>query len=540
LTHLPGGYLVHALVVGALLFLVSDPQGAGQRPDADSANEGPAATAPGLRATGKVDVSSADDDGDGLLEAAVVHVELEVLSAGEYSLSGTLEKNGRAVSHRPSWDSVRSSHTTFSAAPGIGRTSLAFSGEEIFRSGEDGPYDLRLVALGANGANVLEVRTPVVDHRKFGEIGASIMGAGETAVDEDGDGQFDSIRVTADVAVRVAGRYQLDASLSKGDTTLAYVSEFFSLTPGTQELDARVPGLSLLRSGWDGPYEGTVILHHERRGNLGGAHFITRAYASTAFEPFLQTDGRFRDRGIDTNGNGLLDLLRIELRAAVDKPGTYLLSGQIKSASSPLVVFGETRADLAQSPQTITLDFRGPLIHAQAIDGPYEVEIVARDPATHDELDRLRLGGQGSAREQAGLVQRTAAYRHTDFEPFGWAAIRVTGATSERGVDSDGNGLFEELRVEVEVELAKTDLYEWHATLTDASGTAIAWDRRRATLSAGKAAIDFGFDGKKIRQHGVDGPYSVGAMGMFGITGPNAVVLSVAQTRAYACSSFER
>jgi hypothetical protein len=540
LTHLPGGYLVHALVVGALLFLVSDPQGAGQRPDADSANEGPAATAPGLRATGKVDVSSADDDGDGLLEAAVVHVELEVLSAGEYSLSGTLEKNGRAVSHRPSWDSVRSSHTTFSAAPGIGRTSLAFSGEEIFRSGEDGPYDLRLVALGANGANVLEVRTPVVDHRKFGEIGASIMGAGETAVDEDGDGQFDSIRVTADVAVRVAGRYQLDASLSKGGTTLAHVSELFSLTPGARQPQLRVPGLSLLRSGWDGPYEGTVTLHDERRGNLGGAHFISRAYASAAFEPFLQTDGRFQDRGIDTNGNGLLDLLRIELRAAVDKPGSYLLSGQIRSSSSPRVVFAETRANLTQSPQTITLDFRGSLIRDQAIDGPYVVEIVARDPATHDEVDRLRLGSEASASRQTGPGQRTAAYRHTDFESSGWAAIRLTGAVSERGVDSDGNGLFEELRVEVEVELAKTDSYEWHVIFKDVRGTVIDWDYRRARLSVGKAIIDFVFEGKKIRQNGVDGLYSVVAMGMFGISGPNIVVPSVAQTQVYACSSFER
>jgi hypothetical protein len=432
-----------------------------------------------------------------------------------------------------------SSHVTFSAVPGLQRASLAFSGEEIFQSGQDGPYDLELVALGSKSAEVLEVRTPFLDHREFGELGASITGADETAVDEDGDGRFDGVRVTADVAVRVAGSYRLDASLGKGGTSLVYASELFSLTPGRQRPELRVPGLALLRSGRDGPYEAHVSLSDLRRGNLGGTQFMSRAYASTAFEPFLKTDGRFQDRGIDTNGNGLLNLLRIELGAAVDKPGSYLLSGRIKGASSPILVHAETRADLAQSPRTITLDFPGSLIRAQEIDGPYEVEIAVRDPATHDELDRLRLGGQASAHERTGPGQRTAAYRHTDFEPSGWAAIRMVGAASERGVDSDGNGLFEELRVEVEVELAKTDLYEWHATLRDARGTAIAWDRRRATLSAGKAVIDFAFDGKKIRQHGVDGPYSVGAMGIFGITGPNAVVLSVAQTQAYACSSFE-
>jgi hypothetical protein len=404
----------------------------------------------------------------------------------------------------------------------------------------EGCGERRLVALGPKGSAVLKLATPFLDHRKFGEVGAAIAGAGETAVDEDGDGRLDTIRVTADVIVRVAGRYGLDASLSKGGTTLANGGELFTLTPGARKLELRVPGLSLLRSGLDGPYEGTVVLHDARRGNLGGAHFTSRAYASAGFEPFLRTDGRFRDCGLDTNGNGLLDLLRVELSAAVDEPGPYSLSGQLKSAGGPRVVFAETRVDFTRAPQTITLDFRGPLIRRQAIDGPYEVEIVVRDPATHGERDRLRLGGRASAHEQAAPGQRTAAYRHTQFEQSGWAAIRVTGNASDTGVDSDGDGLFEELRVEVEVELAKADSYEWHATLRDAHGTVIDWDRSSARLQAGKATVDFAFEGRKIRENGVNGPYSVVAMGMFGITGPSVVVPSVGQTRSYAVSRFER
>ena len=69
-------------------------------------------------------------DGDGLFEAAVAQVQVQVLVAGDYSLVGVLEKDGRAVSHRPSWESAGE--------------SLAFSGEEIFLSGKDGPYHLVL------------------------------------------------------------------------------------------------------------------------------------------------------------------------------------------------------------------------------------------------------------------------------------------------------------------------------------------------------------------------------------------------------------
>ena len=404
MTRSLGSFLFRAAVPAMLLSVGVAPQRAAARPDRAPAQRSQAADAQGIRPTGKIDVSAVDDDGDGLLEAAAVHVELEVLTAGTYSLSGTLAKGGRAVSHRPAWDSARSSRSTFSATPGIHRASLAFSGEEIFRSGEDGPYDLTLVAFGATSAEILKLRTPFLDHRKFGEVGAVIAGAGETAVDEDRDGRFDALRVTAEVTVRVTGPYRLDASLSKGGTTLAYAGEWLSLRPGTQTVEIRVPGLSLLRSGVDGPYEGTVVLLEGRGGNLGGADFLSRAYASAAFEPFLETDGRFQDRGIDTNGNGLLDLLRIELDAAAPKPSRYLLSGQIKSPDKPLVVFAEAQVNLAAVPRTVTLDFHGPLIRAQEIDGPYEVELVLRDPATHDELDRMRLG------------KRTSAYKQTDFD----------------------------------------------------------------------------------------------------------------------------
>lgn len=541
MTPLPARVLECALAAGMLLFVGSDPQRAGSHPGAAApVKEERAGNVQDIRLTGKVEVSTADKDGDGLFEAAAFHVELEVLTPEAYRLIGTLEKRGRVVSHRPAWDSSRFSEATVAAGPGIHRASLAFSGEEIFRSGEDGPYDLLLMAIGATSGTLPKLQTPFIDHRRFGEVAAQITGASETAVDEDGDGRLDAIRVTARVTVRVAGPYGLDASLSRDGTTLAYASETFSLTAGTQTLEVRVPGLPLLRRGVNGPYEGTVVLFDgSGKGNLGGVDFLSRAYAPASFAPFLETDGRFRDHGIDSNGNGLLDVLRVELDAAVAEPGPYVLTGQLKSPASSQVVFAETRVDLTQAYRTITLDFRGAAIRDQRIDGPFDVEIAVREPDSGQELDHLRLGDRTSTHE-AESGQRTRAYRHTDFEPFGWTAIRVTGRVSDEGVDSDGDGLFESLRVELEVELARTDVYEWHATLKDAHGTSIDWSRRKATLQAGTTTLDLVFEGKKIHRNGVDGPYSVEAMGVFGVTGPNVVVSKAARTRFYSFTSFER
>jgi hypothetical protein len=480
-----------------------------------------------VRFTGNVTFSAAEDDGDGLFEVIIAEAEVEVLTAGEYTIFGVLEKDGEVISYRPAFESALFSSATLSKPPGVYAVSLTFSGEEVFQSGEDGPYNLRLDAIGASSTTRLAIPTPAYDHTQFGELGAIIAGATSAAVDEDGDGKFDFVGVTVDVTVRAAGVFWHQAALGKHGSTIAHAGDRFSLTPGTHTSNLRLPGLPILRSGLNGPYEGSVSVIDGDGHTLGSIGFVTPAYKSAAFAAFLELDGRFRDRGIDTNYNGLFDIWRVDVGARVEEAGTFLVGGALKNPDEPLVVFTDAEMTLTGAAQMITLEFRGPLIREQEIDGPYEVEVVLREPGTYDELDRLRLG------------QTTADYRSTDFEPFDWAEIMPTGVTADEGVDTDGNGVFDELRVEIHVELAKTDFYQWSARLVDQNGTDIDVDSRNATLNAGVATIDLVFDGKKIGRNGVDGPYFVKGLGMYGRTGPNLVLLDVAETQAYAVTDFE-
>ena len=485
------------------------------------------ANAQDVRLTGNVTFHTPDRNGDNLAEALVADVEFEFRIAGEYSVTGSLQHDGKTIAYRPTFESAISSGIRLSGAPGIHTQSISFSGEEIFQSGEDGHYDVVLVVMSERGYDTLTLRTPAYDHSRFGEIGAAITGVTDAPVDENHDGKLESVEVTVEVTVRTAGDYWLQASLGKEGETICHAGGSFTFIPGKHSSKLRLPGRPILRTGMSGPYEGSVNINGEGD-TLGGVEFVTKAYGSNTFAALLELDGRFKDQVIDTNGNGLFDILRIDFGADVKEAGTLLVQGKLKSPSDPNGVFADKKMALATGPQVLTLEFDGRLVRAQDISGPYEVELVVYDPKTYDRLDWLPLG------------QRTAAYRHTDFEPFGWTSIRLTGKASDKGVDSNGNGLFEELRMEVEVELAKTDFYEWSATLKDAHGTNIDIDVRRATLHAGKATIDFIFEGTKIRQNGVDGPYSLKALGMFGKTGSNTVVLSVVQTQVYSFTRFER
>lgn len=523
-------FLILAASASILLFSSCNPQPQTSQSNPSTAMSAGTTDIQDIRFTGNVTFSTVDTNGNGFFEAVVADVEVEILTAGDYLVLGSLEKNGETISSQPTFETMLFSQADVSGVPGIYIVSVAFSGEEIFLSGEIGPYDLCLHAIGEKSHADLTIPTPAYDPTVFGEIGAILTGVSETAVDEDGDGKLDFVEVALDVTVRMSGDYWLQGTLSKYSTSIVHTGNiFFALTPGTHTLNLRFPGLPILRSGLSGPYEGVVSIVNDPGGhNIGGFEFMTRAYRSTRFSGLLELDGRFNDQGIDTNGNGLFDILRIEFGAEISKEGIYLVSGALRNPSEPRFVFtDDVQMTLNRGPQMLTLEFSGALIRDQELDGPYQVEISLRDPATYDELDRVLLG------------RKTASYRTTDFEPFGWAAIMLTGKFTEQGVDTNSNGLFDELRVEVEVELAEADFYEWSASLMDINGTTIDFDIRRGALDAGLTTIDFVFDGNKIVQNGVNGPYFVKALGMFGQNGSNVVAIQVAQTKSYDLSDFE-
>lgn len=479
--------------------------------------------------TGNATYDLLDDNLDGIAEALTVDVEVRLNTSGQYLILGTLEKGGQPIADLPVWEAVQPVSTTFDGIAGTYTVALQFSGEQILRSGEDGPYDLVLSAIGTNGSTSASLATPNHAHTIFAEIPARLTGVSEAAVDTGGDGRFELIEAIIDLDVRLPGEIQLQGSLVKGEETLAASEALQNLTPGTRQVTLRFAGTSLRRSAIDGPYEGSVNLLDADDHILESITFTTRPYSAASFSAVFEPQAPFSNQGVDSNGNGRYDLLRIGFRVAAEQPGSYRLSGVLRSASNPSVVYADSQITLPAGSITTLLEFPGPAIHALGLDGPYTVDVLILDPATLEELDRVRL------------PFTTAAYSADQFDPFGASSqlIALTGNSSDSGVDSDGNGLFDELHVSVEVDLARTDFYEWSARLVDRNGTEIGFDTRRATLSAGVTSIPFVFDGEAIGKNGVDGPYFVKSLLIFGRSGANLVSLDVAETRPYPVTGFE-
>lgn len=505
------------------------PLAPGPAPFMQSLASQPASTTSDIEFTGNATYNLLDENQDGIAEALTAEVEVRLNAPGAYAILGTLEQGGQPIANRPSWESMHEVSAELDRISGTYTITLQFSGEQIYRSGLNGPYDLVLFGIAENGFTTATLATPAHANTLFGELPARLTGVSEQAVDTTGDGKFEYIDVTLGLDVRLASELRLQGALDKNGQTLSNAGTTQSLGAGAQSVTLRFDAANIRRSGLDGPYDGSVNLIDSVGHTIDGLRFTTRPYSAGSFSAPIIPQGPFTDQGIDTNGNGLYDVLRVGFGAMIERAGSYRLTGVLRGAGSSSAVYADSLLTVPAGSTTVQLEFSGPAINSLGLNGPYTVDVLVRDPATLEDLDSVRL------------PQATAAWQASQFDPFGTAnqPIVLTGSSTDFGVDTNGNGLYDQLRMTVEVALARTDFYEWGARLVDRNGTELGFYTRRATLAAGVTNIDFVFDGETIGRNGVDGPYFLKGLLIFGRSGANLVSVDVAETRPYRVTEFE-
>ena len=480
--------------------------------------------------TGRAIYQSVDADADGLAEQLAAEIEVDLPEAGNYLVTGSLARDGNPVAHLPTFQAVVESRAELPGAVGLNVVTLRFSGEQIFRSNLDGPYALKLVLQGIGPGNhaVTTIETPAFDAEAFGELGAQILSVTDSAFDADLDGGADHLRVVVNLGVRREGTYSLAGNLSKAGHSVVSAGRGQVLTVGSHAVALDFSGQTLARRGVDGPYAGVVSLTDDLGQNLGVIDFTTAAYLASAFSPLIAPTGPWTEEALDDDGNGLINRLRLTQPVSVAEAGDYILSARLSGPGAPKGVYADTRATLAKGAGSVAWQFSGPLIWGQQVDGPYQVDVVVREAATGVERDRLRLS------------PLTQAYQHTDFDPTtGGAAISLTGRSSNHGVDLNGNGRFDQLRVAVEVAVPGTAVYDWSARLEDAHGTEIGFASAQGTIAQGIGTLEFVFDGQGIGANAVSGPYFVRGLLLFASGQGSLLATDVAATDAYRYTQFE-
>jgi hypothetical protein len=258
----------------------------------------------------------------------------------------------------------------------------------------------------------------------------------------------------------------------------------------------------------------------------------TGAFARTTATQFVTVirkaniDALFTDRGIDLNNDGLLDQIGVTPRATILEGGTYNVGVRLR-ASNGNEIFKTLERSLtpgAVAPEVLfpTADVAAEL----AVNGPYAVtevrflQLVGSDLVPAD--IRYNLGN-------------TAAYQLTAFQR---PRLRLSGNGSAVGVDFNANGKFDQLNITLEVLADFAGTYQYSARLSDVNGTELGFRSGSRFLSAGVNQIPFSFPGFPIGQNGVDGPYFLSNLLLFG-AGQSLIADTAFTAEPFTASQFE-
>lgn len=194
--------------------------------------------------------------------------------------------------------------------------------------------------------------------------------------------------------------------------------------------------------------------------------------------------GNILDSGIDTDGDGKYNYLEIDVEINVFSGGNYRVEVGylLDPTNSSREVWRGFGAYLNEGIQLLNLSFYGPEMYASKfnVSALGEVRLISEE--YWDIVDYLEY------------VPLSHVYNYTEFD----CAAVLTGKVYDKGIDTDGDGLFNKLQIEVEVNV--TDAAEYRVQVSNLYGNTYVYvyNYSRGFLYEGVRILNVSLGGAKI------------------------------------------
>lgn len=429
-----------------------------------------------------------DTDYDGLYNALVVQMKLDVLASGNFFITGSLFSGNTAVGHTVVEKALKKGNNT---------VRLVFDGRALRCLEADGSYQVYITIDDGYYSENIEYETKVYLYSDFQRTNAFFTGKfSEYTIDSDDDGLKDELNIDTQVQADVWGVYEVQGILEDKDGNFLGTSEKkVNLKDAPSEVVLNFEGRRIYESGSDGSYQLSLTILDISGEAVAGKLYTTKAYTHTMFEqPQATVDAILSDTPMDVNADGLNDHLRLNIEVNAAKEGVYQVEGSLfADERGEWITTVQKEFSLVQGKNVLNLNFGGELIHNCGTDGPYQIRI---DVYTSDGEWVCAFPGE----------YRTGFYSRDAFQP---SDIFTTGKFSCLGEDADENGLYEYIAFSVEISVPREGTYDFQARLADKYGRGIVCYYDHAALRAGIQTITMKFNGQFIYDSKTDGPYSV-------------------------------
>jgi Tol biopolymer transport system component/pimeloyl-ACP methyl ester carboxylesterase len=338
------------------------------------------------------------------------------------------------------------------------------------------------------------------------------------------------VPVGRDVAVAASPDLVAPNSPVQISVSLTEAGTAETMTAEVQSPSGAIVPVSLAQSGigtWDGSFTPSEAGIHTVAAWVEGnrPRFDSTLFSVTSGQ--AQLTGAFAER-LDGAEDGLADALVAAPEVTTATAGAYRLSADLADASGAIIASAGTATNLTAGSSSVELAFPGRSIFDSGTSGPYHIVnvVLSRDEpgmALEDQVDEL-----GS----------TAPYDYRSFDHFP-IAFDLDGFVDE-GVDANGDGVFEELRVHGSVTVESSATYAVNARLLAPDRMELVEFQTTMSMSVGSNPFTLVFDGQQIGNSGKDGPYTVADLSVYPLTSADTLgyLVTAHQTAAYTAVEF--
>ncbi len=268
----------------------------------------------------------------------------------------------------------------------------------------------------------------------------------DSGKDTDGDGKFDYLEVSVEVNVTVSGHYWLSADYlidQNGSTLFMQGDASCSLEPGARLLNMSYYGPRIYACHFNPKSILEIDLYgNEYLGNILNVS-LSRVYNYNEFESMAFLTCNTRDEGIDSDGDGLINWLKIGVELNVTCPDNYnlVVNGLRDAGYANVWVMNNSWGYLTSGIHMVNVTLFGADIYTSHLN---VVTLIAAELQTSDGHQVQELRDRPLSR----------MYRYDEFDP-----LAILAEVSDFGVDKDGNGLFDYLSVGMEINVTDPGEY---------------------------------------------------------------------------------
>jgi len=310
-------------------------------------------------------------------------------------------------------------------------------------------------------------------------------------IDTDSDGLYNYLVVDVVVNLSSSGYFAIYAAMY--DSSWLSIDDEYTetfLDAGIQAVEIRFDGISINTCGIDGPYNVQLFLYNSSYATVDEDLHVTAAYAASDFQRPSGFQPPHSDYGLDTDGNGKYDFLVVDAVVFVATAGDFQLEAYLHDGLWNFLGWNCNYTFLEEGIQTVELRFYGVYIRNIGIDGSYTVSMSLHEaPFQYLDSDDYVTSAYSSASFQSG----------THFSP----------PHADRGLDTDSDGLYNQLVVEVAVNVTSAGFHMVDALLFGPFFVCLGMDTSSVFLEPGNQTVEVRFSGMVICHNEQSGPYQV-------------------------------